>query len=95
MRTLWDVVGRDQEEGLLGDIANAIKAQIESLTKITPAHRRAHLGKQGFALEWNRLACYGAKRPCDELGTRFFEVTFGKEIDAEAFAKLRKRAKPR
>jgi hypothetical protein len=93
MRTLWDVAGRGEEEGLLGGLAKAIEAQIESLTKITPAHRPAHFGQRVFALEWNRLAHYGAKRPCDELGAWFFEVTFGKAISVEAFAKLIQRAK--
>lgn len=92
MRTLRDVVGRDNKEGLLGDYANAIEAAIPALTKITPAHRQVHRGKREFVSDWNRLARYGTKRSCDELGTWFYEVTFGKEINVEAFAKLRKRA---
>ena len=93
MRILWDVAGRDQEKGLLGDLADAIKRVIPDLTAITPPHRQAHFGKQVFALEWNRLACDGANRPCHELGGWFLEVTFGtKEYDVEAFAKLIKRA---
>lgn len=95
MRTLWDVVGRDKEKGLLGGLADAIEAAIPDLTKITPAHRLAHLGKRKFTSEWDRLARLKAKGRCDELGAWFFEVTFGKEIGAEAFAKLRKRAEPR
>ena len=96
MRTLWDVAGRDKAEGLLGDYANAIEAAIPALTAIRPAHRQAHRGKRQFAVKWNCLARYGAKHPCDELGAWFSWVTFGskegKEYDAEAFAKLRKRA---
>ena len=82
-------------KGHLEKLADALEEVIPTLKRTKPAHRPPHLGKQGFAWEWNRLACDGAKRPCDELGTWFFEVTFGKEIDVEAFAKLRKRAKPR
>jgi hypothetical protein len=93
MRTLWDVAGRDKEEGLLGDLANAIERVIPDLTAITPPHRPAHLGRREFVLRWNKLANQTAAHPYDELGAWFFEVTFdSKEYDAVAFARLRKRA---
>jgi len=94
MRALWKVVGRGEEKGLLGDLADAIEAAIPAIKTITPAHRPERLGEKKFALEWNRLARYGAKSPCHELGTWFFEVTFGEEITVEAFAKLIKRPSP-
>ena len=96
MRTLWDVAGRDKEEGLLGGLADAIEAAIPALNKITPAHRPAHLGQREFTLRWDHLARPKAKGRCDELGAWFFAVTFGskdgKAYDAVAFAKLRTRA---